>query len=287
MIKHCLAVFALLTVSVTQAQDFHGTATYQTASTIDFNMDSSKVPVERQKFIKEMMAKAMRGEYMLAFDRTSSLYKEVETLEESGPGGRGGRGGFKVMLGSVTGGNSIFYKNTKQKQLIEQTEFFGKQFLIKDSLENFEWKLENESKQVGSYTCYKATTIREVKELTFSASSSGDKEENSVVTKTVTAWYTPQIPLNHGPRGYWGLPGLILELNDGTTTILCSKVVLNSKDKEEITEPDDGKLVTNNEYKEIITKKIEEMREMNGGGGRGRGGRGHGGRGSFTIEMRN
>jgi GLPGLI family protein len=43
----------------------------------------------------------------------------------------------------------------------------------------------------------------------------------------VTAWYTPEIPVNQGPDKYWGLPGLILEVNDGKT-VLCSKVVLNS-----------------------------------------------------------
>ena len=50
---------------------------------------------------------------------------------------------------------------------------------------------------------------------------------------TITAWYSPEIPVSQGPENYWGLPGLILEVNDGKTTILCSKVVLNLKDKVE------------------------------------------------------
>jgi GLPGLI family protein len=48
----------------------------------------------------------------------------------------------------------------------------------------------------------------------------------------VTLWYTEIC--NQGPDKYWGLPGLILEVNDGKTVILCSKVVLNSKTKAEI-----------------------------------------------------
>jgi GLPGLI family protein len=48
---------------------------------------------------------------------------------------------------------------------------------------------------------------------------------------TITAWYTPEIPVNQGPENYWGLPGLILEINDGKTVILCSKIVLNPKEK--------------------------------------------------------
>jgi GLPGLI family protein len=31
---------------------------------------------------------------------------------------------------------------------------------------------------------------------------------------TITAWYT-EIQVNQGPENYWGLPGLILEINDG------------------------------------------------------------------------
>ena len=45
----------------------------------------------------------------------------------------------------------------------------------------------------------------------------------------ITAWYTPDIPINQGPENYWGLPGLILEINEPELIILCSKVVLNTK----------------------------------------------------------
>ena len=84
---------------------------------------------------------------------------------------------------------------------------------------------------------------------------------------TITAWYTPEIPVSQGPEGYWGLPGLILEVNDGKTTILCSKIVLNPKEKAEIKAPSNGKEVSQKEYDEIVTKKMEEMSEMNNGRG--------------------
>ncbi|MEZ4876468.1 MAG: GLPGLI family protein [Flavobacterium sp.] len=87
---------------------------------------------------------------------------------------------------------------------------------------------------------------------------------------TITAWYTPEIPVSQGPEGYWGLPGLILEINDGKTVTLCSKIVLNAKEKAEIKAPKNGKVVSQKEYDETVISKMEEMREM--GGGRGRGG---------------
>jgi hypothetical protein len=79
---------------------------------------------------------------------------------------------------------------------------------------------------------------------------------------TITAWYTPEIPINQGPESYWGLPGLILEVNDGKTTILCSKVVLNAKEKVEIKASTNGKVISQKEYDETVVKKMEEMRQM-------------------------
>ncbi|MGK4566045.1 GLPGLI family protein [Flavobacterium sp. 3HN19-14] len=80
---------------------------------------------------------------------------------------------------------------------------------------------------------------------------------------TVTAWYTPDIPVNQRPETYWGLPGLILEVNDGKTTILCSKIVLNSKEKAEIKAPKNGQVVSQKEYEKIVADKTAELKEMN------------------------
>ena len=63
-----------------------------------------------------------------------------------------------------------------------------------------------------------------------------------------------------------------MEVNDGKTIILCSKVVLNPKEKAEIKPVTKGKAVSQKEYDETVIKKMEEFREMNQGpGGRGGG----------------
>jgi hypothetical protein len=59
------------------------------------------------------------------------------------------------------------------------------------------------------------------------------------------------IPISQGPENYWGLPGLILEVNDGTTTILCSKIVINPKDRKEIKQPKKGTPITQKEFEKI------------------------------------
>ena len=146
---------------------------------------------------------------------------------------------------------------------------FSKLFLIKDELEDLEWELGSETKNIGEYTCYKATMKREIEDIESGMSFNGDKDlsidpdkEPKMKEITITAWYTPQISVNNGPGNYYGLPGLILEVNDGTETVICSKIVLNPEKKIDITEPTKGKVLTQEAYDKIMDKKMKEMEEQ-------------------------
>ena len=143
------------------------------------------------------------------------------------------------------------YKNIKSQQFLQDQEFFGKQFLIQILLSKLEWKLGTETKQIGQYLCMKATAIKTVMNLTGVACEENRSLKKSKKVKfkkdstatsisedieipkeiEVTAWYTPQIPVSQGPGDFWGLPGLILEVNTDKTTILCSKIIMNPKEK--------------------------------------------------------
>jgi GLPGLI family protein len=285
-IKFCIALFILICNAVS-SQDFQGVATYQSKTTIDFNgFGGRQMSEEQKKQIAERMKSMFKKTYKLAFNAFESIYKEEEKLETPGGGG-----GFRVgFMGGFTGGPQ--YKNVKENQLLQEQEFFGKQFLVKDSLSRLEWKMGTESKQIGQYLCFKATAMKKVGDTDFTnfrrrdRTNNEDKKDGETVkdsTKTdnpmddieipkeieVTAWYTPQIPVNQGPDEYWGLPGLILEVNAGRTTILCSKIVINPQNKEDIQTPTKGKEVTRQEYNDIVKQKMEEMRENFGGRNRG------------------
>jgi GLPGLI family protein len=77
----------------------------------------------------------------------------------------------------------------------------------------------------------------------------------------IEAWYTPQLPLAHGPSEYWGLPGLILEVSAGNTTMLCYKITMNPEEKDEIEAPRKGKEITKRDYQETIVEKMKEFRD--------------------------
>ena len=280
-----IGCFILLFSGVLMAQDFQGKAYYQSKTTMDMdNWGGNQMSDQQKKMMAERMKSMLEKTYILSFNRTESIYKEEEKLAT--PGGGGGGWG---MMGSFTAGAQ--YKNVKEQQLIQDQEFFGKQFLIKDSIPQLEWKMENESKQIGQYLCFKATAVKKGDDMDFAnmrrRNTSNDQKKDDEKSKDsakskdlmddievpkeimVTAWYTPQIPVNQGPGDYWGLPGLILELNSGRTTILCTKIEINPKDKIEIKAPTKGKTVTKDEYSEIVKGKMKEMQDMGGGRSRG------------------
>ncbi|MBR9913938.1 MAG: GLPGLI family protein [Algicola sp.] len=285
--KRAFLIVLLLSGATTFAQEFQGMAIYQTKTTIDMSSwGGREMTDQRRKMIEERMKSMLEKTYVLNFNRSESTYKEEEKLEAPGSG----RGMWSGMMSSFTGGPQ--YRNMKDKIILQEQEFFGKQFLVKDSLPNLEWKLENETKQIGQYTCFKATTTKKVDEMDFMSMRRRNRdneekkegEEKADSTKNedpfdevevpkfvvVTAWYTPQIPVSIGPAEYHGLPGLILEVTADRTVMLCTKITMNPQEKATIEKPKRGEVVTRDEYNQIMKDKIEEMREMYGGRGRGR-----------------
>ena len=255
-----LLILFFLGTSVLQAQDFQGVAYYQTKTTMDLdNWGRGQLSEQQKKQIMERMKSVLEKTYVLTFTQSESIYKEEEKLEAPGQGG-----GFRMMMGAMGGSEDNLYKNIKDHQILQEQEFFGKQFLIKDSLPKLEWKMGTETKQIGQYTCFKAIATKKVEGFDWRSMrrrnddeiKEAEKLKDSTKSKDpidevempedieVTVWYTPQIPVSQGPGEYWGLPGLILEVNADRTTILCSKIVMNPEEKTEIKQPSKGKEVS-------------------------------------------
>ena len=283
-----LAIFLFGIFSVAAQKEFQGLAIYESktsTSEMSKRMDGNKdLTPEIKKMIEQRMKGMFEKTFVLNFDRSASIYKEEEKLDAPGTSGN------MRMMSSMMGGGGTYYKNVKEKVYSVDKEFMGKEFLIKDVLPALEWKMESETKQVGGYTCYKATAVKPVDGSDFRNMRAKDEKNDTAKDEkkaekaqstnfmddfempkevVITAWYTPEIPVNQGPEGYWGLPGLILEVNDGKTIILCSKVVMNTKEKADIKAPNTGKVVTQKEYDEIVVAKMKEMQDMRRSGNGG------------------
>jgi len=269
--KNCFNKIALalcFTTWVAQAQEFTGQATYQSKmNRSSFEIDIPNMPEESKKQIQEQMYKAFDKTYLLYFNKTESIFEEEQKLEAPTKT----NSGIKVQN---NGGNDINYCNTKSKSFLIQTELLNKPFLISDTLTTPKWELLSETKQIGNYTCYKAQKVKKVtqeqiKEYEELVEEQKKSKTNFMELKApkdviTTAWYTPEIPVNHGPNLEWGLPGLILEIYDGSMSYLCTKITLNPKNKVEIKKPNKGKKVTQTEFNIIEEEKLNSLNDGNG-----------------------
>ena len=259
--KTIIAAVALLFVFTINAQNFTGKAIYRTStkSTLKFGKNQDGVTDKMQEELKKQLQKMNQKTFILEFDRKTSTYKEEVSL--ASPKSKLGGAGFAVMSIGGSGNTSIYYKDIIEKRFVNQTEIQGKRFLVKDKLSEINWELSSETKNIGTYTCYKATYSKEVDKVEISIKDGETVKDKSKETIVTTAWYTPQVPVSNGPATYQGLPGLILEVNDGKKTIVCAEIILNPSDKISVQEPEKGKVVSQKKYTKIQKLKTQEMME--------------------------
>jgi len=249
-------------------QDFQGQAVYFSKTKMELGNWGARLSEAQKKEVQARLKNRLEKTYILNFNRAESVFYEEDKLD--------------AMSGATDSWGKNFtpgrrYKDIRENKLVQSQEFYGKRFLIKDSLLTLKWKMGSESKQIGQYTCFKATAVVPEPELAWydfswgdlrsTDAAGGDGSESAgpdIELVQVEAWYCPQIPVAHGPGEYWGLPGLILEVSAGNTTILCSKIIMNPDEQLKIEAPDKGKEISKMDYRSTVQEKMREMRDNRG-----------------------
>lgn len=236
------------------SQQLTGRAYYKASNQIMIRIDSADMSPEEIAEAHEIMKKPWQRDFILSFTQTESNWKQAETLvgntDESSSDG---------MTVSLSGsGNELLYKNLKAQRFIQEQEFMGREFLIQDALEVLDWELTGETKKIGDYTAQKATYARIVDSQRFSTGMTEMEQVKDTIQ--ITVWFTSEIPVSHGPENYFGLPGLILEVQNGGRAFYCEKIELNPiTDRVLIQIPKKGKAVNSEEFR---TMQEESMRQM-------------------------
>lgn len=245
----------------TSAQKFSGKITYISKAKMDLGSWGARLSEARKKQVAARLKNRLEKTYILSFNSTAAIFLEEEKIDAIA-------GATDSWGGYFSRGDQ--YKNVKEGTLVQAQEFYGKRFLVKDTLYRIDWTLGTETKKIGQYTCYKAKAFVPAVELNwynFSWSDLNTDNEKEEATKEpegkmiiVEAWYTPQIPIAQGPAEFWGLPGLILEVSVANTTLLCTEIVLNKEKTIDIEAPDKGKEITKKDYTKTVRNKMVEMR---------------------------
>jgi len=183
--------------------------------------------------LKDYYAKAQRGAELVNFElvanKTASYFKMIETIKNE-------ETTFATAFSDAS--TSYYTEADSNNKMSYENDYLGE--LRINYSEKTEWKLENESKYIDTYLCYKATSQEIV--------VNGDK----TFRHAIIAWYCPAIPFSYGPKGFNGLPGLILELQVRNITWGATKIEVSNEEKS-IEKPTKGKLITEEEYKKMLS----------------------------------
>jgi GLPGLI family protein len=140
--------------------------------------------------------------------------------------------------------NAYYVKrNFEQNTMNEVYEMLGKTYIIEDSLRGFDWKIQNDLKEVAGHICMKAFY------------------EDTLKKQKIVVWFAQDIPLSAGPERFYGLPGLILEVNyNDDALVLTADKIDYKKLTTEFDPPKKlkGKKIKEAEYFAILKKQIDE-----------------------------
>ena len=258
--KHAQIILSLLLffglgLQSSFAQGFAGRAYYKSSSQLKISMDSTKMNPEQIAQIQASLKKQMEQNFILSFNQTESSWKKEASL---GGGPATASSGGAVFMVASSGEGSTLYKNLAELNYVQEQDMMGKEYLIKDELKPAEWELSEETKKVGNYTVQKASFSRIIDSKRFSTGMT--EMENVKDTIQVIAWFAPEIPVSHGPENYFGLPGLILEVQSQGRTFICEKIELNpSADPVVIEKPSKGKEITQTEFRTVQEEGMKQM----------------------------
>ncbi len=137
---------------------------------------------------------------------------------------------------------SVDYEDRVKKEKLSALNLFGSDYIVKRPYNKYKWKLTKTIKIIGGYTCYKAlVTVKEAR-----------------MTYDVIAWFAPDIPFSYGPRGYSGLPGLVLEVNWNGHFLIAKNIIIKKNSKIKIKRPSFGIEITENEINAYVEKMIKK-----------------------------
>lgn len=245
--KVSFLIFMFLNIVIFHSQNIEGKITYAVSAKTALSYiekkqskKDNKNKKEIKSSIKALYKNAIDTEAILKFNKSSSEYFNLEKMNLSN------KEVFNYTY-IMAGGTSKYYTSNSTKGYVSETldcELFGDCFLI----ENLQpkWELKNETKNIGGFLCYKAILKNKRNGKFF-----------------LEAWFTPKIPYQYGIMNYYGLPGVILEINRNTIRITAIKIELNPNEKITIDKPKNIKKLTSEEFDKLKRKSFSELYKKN------------------------
>ena len=238
-------LFLLLFTTIALAQT-SGSVTYN----FNYQMDLDGLKSQESKdFATNILSAANQLEFQLTFNKQQSHFIQNTKLNFESEKDKK----LSAVARALQASNETHTDFETSRQIITMSDGT----LIEEKLDKQDWQIGTDSKMIGAYLCYKATlTIPFINRY-------GESK-----TKEVVCWFAPSLPYSFGPKSYYGLPGLILELTESQKTCVASKIEF-SDTAVKINLPK-GKTVSRGAYEKmlessmgavILSKKREKEKE--------------------------
>ena len=149
-------------------------------------------------------------------DRLSSYVRiepEEDLSDDSGP---------KIVLvsGAFSEEEHAVYKDMTNHTMTEAKDLLAETYIVETPIPKYDWKVTADNRDT--------------------------------LNDSVTAWFSPEIPVSEGPDVYAGLPGLILDLEDGQNVYRCIAIDTNSR----------SEVAAKKRGKKVSTERFEELRKQ-------------------------
>jgi GLPGLI family protein len=230
-----------LLAAVSHAQGTSGRISYNEKIKMQINVEG----LDEQ--FRDLIPREHNVKKVLVFNDKVALYENEKATEkkQEDPGPEASHVRMNIKMDVP---NDIRYTDLAGNQLTQQRDFMSKQFLISSGLKPRQWKFTGREKEILGYPCSEAILQTE--------------------KDTLTAWYTPRIPVSAGPGNFYGLPGMVLEAKQNEQIFwVAEKIELGEIDSKLLVKPTGGKKVTEEEYNKIVEAKRKEMQQEYGGDG--------------------
>lgn len=259
MKKTLIAAIAIVSVSLTNAQQKEGKVIYQRTMQMQIKFAGMNEEMER------MIPKTRTEKFELSFGNNQSLWKTAPPDNEDENAFSDGNG-MQIQMVTV-GSNDVAYTNIETARRVELRELFDKKFIIDDSIRALKWKMTGETKPVLNHNCMKATATQISQRMQMVLNNGNVERKEVSDTSSIIAWFATDIPVSSGPADYQGqLPGLILEMDINNGRQVYKAIELSPKvDLSSIKEPTGKKHLTQAEFQKEREKMMAEMQKNSPG----------------------
>ncbi len=230
-----ILVLTGIVVSIAAAQivfaQTEGVITYETK----VNLHRTLPPGQEER--KAIIPEFRTTKQQLFFKENESLFKPL-IEDEDEPSGNGPQVVIRIP-------NNETYINQSTAEVTSKNEFFGKDYLVLDTVKLKPWKFGAETKEIQGYTCKQA----------YYTDESGPRKQD------ITAWYTDKIRTALGPERFGTLPGTVLaiDINNGERVVVAKKIELRPLKKNELKIPTASQKMNTIEYRKMVDEHMKKM----------------------------